>query len=85
MSHVLNQTWKSSLVAGVVGGVLLGSFMVWAAWEHNPQQAFHGSDGVSWASLLNLGLVWLSVGGALTGAMSCVMRWRPAAAVPSAT
>ena len=75
MPAFITRSWKSALIAGVAGGLVIGACMVWAAWQHNPQGAFHGSGGVSWGSLLNVGLMWLSVGGALTGGTSLLARW----------
>ena len=32
--------------------------MMWMAWEHNPQGAFHESNGIHWGPWLSVGLSW---------------------------
>lgn len=36
-------------------GIVVAAFMMYVAWDHNPQGEFHDETGIHWGS-------WLSVG-----------------------
>ena len=31
---------------------------MYAAWQHNPQEEFHGAGGVEWGAWLFIGMTW---------------------------
>ena len=47
----------AALVA-VLPGLLLGGFMMYVAWEHNPQGEFHEQALIHWDAWLGIGLSW---------------------------
>ena len=47
-----------SLVLGTIPGTLVSGGMMYIAWRHNPQGAFHGTDGVHWVAWLSVGALW---------------------------
>jgi hypothetical protein len=55
------------MIVGIIGGALVAAWMLAAAWDHNPQEEFHGVTGVHWAAWLPMGLAWfVAVAVALT-------------------
>ena len=56
--------WKRGGLFSAMIGVAAGLFAMWAAWDHNPQQEFHGVDGVNWSAWLAIGASWtVAIGG----------------------
>jgi hypothetical protein len=50
--------WIRSAIAGCVLGIMVSGFVMYAAWDHNPQGEFHGTNGVQWLHWFGLGLSW---------------------------
>ncbi|MBI3561163.1 MAG: hypothetical protein HY080_05535 [Gammaproteobacteria bacterium] len=50
--------WFLPLLVGCVGGLIVGGFMMVAAWEHNPQGAIHNENGIEWGYWLFIGVSW---------------------------
>jgi len=69
----------ASAIVAVWCGALAGLFMVYVAWQHNPQQEFHGEGGVNWSGLGLIGSSWfVVVAGGVFLASACVLlaaRW----------
>ena len=52
------------IVCSIVVGLLVAAFMMFVAWEHNPQGAFHegrldGTVAIHWGDWGLIGLSWL--------------------------
>jgi hypothetical protein len=47
----------ASLFGGLLAGAVAACFLVYAAWDHNPQQAYHESETgyVDYAALARIG------------------------------
>jgi hypothetical protein len=65
----------------IVPGLLLGSLMMYVAWQHNPRGAFHDVDGIHRGAWLAIGAGWfleLAVPGAVVAAgVWALARWGP--------
>lgn len=62
-----------SCAAGFLLGAAVGALMMYAAWQHNPQQSIHGEAGVDWGYWLAIGASWLAlVGGGAAALLSAL-------------
>jgi hypothetical protein len=50
--------WIRSGIAGCVLGAMVAGFVMYAAWDHNPQEEFHGMNGIQWLPWFGVGLSW---------------------------
>lgn len=72
-----------SCIAGLLLGSAVGAFMMYAAWQHNPQGSIHDEGGVDWGYWLLIGASWLAAAGgpatATLSVLSCggvaIRRW----------
>jgi hypothetical protein len=53
-----SRTFVRLLFAWAVPAGAVAAFVMYAAWQHNPQGEFHSAAGVDWKAWLGLGLVW---------------------------
>ena len=49
--------WRALGVICFIAAAVAGLAM-YAAWDHNPQLAFHEDGGVHWGAWLTIGLTW---------------------------
>jgi len=55
-----------SLIIAFVLGLVGSLFMMYIAWQHNPQQEFHTENLIHWNNLIPIGLSWfIAVSGAI--------------------
>ena len=53
---------KNSFIASTIVGTIVSFFMMYVAWEHNPQCEFHCEETIHFKSLIIVGLLWFVVG-----------------------
>jgi hypothetical protein len=42
-------------------GVCVAAFMMYAAWDHNPQGEFHDETGIHWLYWFGIGFNWFAI------------------------
>jgi hypothetical protein len=62
--------------------------MMAAAWDHNPQEEFHGAAGIQWGPWLGIGLGWFLAGWLPLAVLAIILwtagkRWRSRAKPPA--
>jgi hypothetical protein len=69
---------KSGVVAAVFG-TMVGGFMMYVAWQHNPQGSFHDYSGIHWVAWFTVGLPWFFAAFALVvvviGTTFLLQKW----------
>jgi uncharacterized membrane protein len=51
---------RISAFSGIVA-LMVGAYMMWVAWDHNPQGAYHEEGVVHWGDWLAIGISWMVV------------------------
>jgi len=58
----VNRIGRIVTAAATISGLMVASLMMYVAWRHNPQGAFHEERGgavtIHWFSWLQVGLSW---------------------------
>ena len=52
---------KTTLFISAFVGVVVATFMMYVAWEHNPQQIVHSEDAIHYGYLISIGASWFIV------------------------
>ena len=61
MKNNSRKIFRLSIIIAVIVGVLIGAFMMYAAWDHNPSGEIHSEDVVHWGYWCEIGVSWLVV------------------------
>jgi len=56
---LIKKITKMSLIIAFIFGMIASLFMIYIAWQHNPQQEFHTENLIYWNNLIPIGLSWL--------------------------
>ena len=62
---LLRITIRAILIATTIG-VASAILLLQLAWNYNPQDTFHGPDGIAWISLTTLGVIAFILGGGVS-------------------
>ena len=49
---------KSNIIISAIVGVILALFMMYIAWEHNPQYEIHEKEVIDFWYLIAIGISW---------------------------
>ena len=55
------RAWAVSVAIGISAGILVAAAVMYIAWQHNPQGAFHEPERIHWGDWLTVGLAWFLV------------------------
>ncbi|WP_435237271.1 hypothetical protein ACR30L_06790 [Psychromonas sp. PT13] len=68
LGKILKTGWRIAIAFGFV----VGCFVIYSAWQHNPQQAYHSAEKIEWINLSLLGLIWWLIISTIVGGITSV-------------